>query len=40
MSKDILGHLQGTNQNPDIEFTPNMYNEATGIDRRHMFGNR
>jgi hypothetical protein len=28
MSEDILHCLRRTNQNPDIEFTPNVYNEA------------
>ncbi|GFX33072.1 ATP-dependent DNA helicase [Trichonephila clavipes] len=28
MSEDILHHLRATNQNPDIQFTPNVYNEA------------
>ncbi|GFW87996.1 ATP-dependent DNA helicase [Trichonephila clavipes] len=28
MSEDILHRLRATNQNPDIQFTPNVYNEA------------
>ncbi|GFT76427.1 ATP-dependent DNA helicase [Trichonephila clavipes] len=28
MSEDILHRLRSTNQNPDIQFTPNVYNEA------------
>jgi hypothetical protein len=28
MCEDILHRLCVTNQNPDIQFTPNMYNEA------------
>ena len=28
MSEDILGRLRLTNLNPDMEFTPNVYNEA------------
>ena len=28
MSEDILHRLRTTNQNPDIQFTPNVYNEA------------
>ncbi|GFX67502.1 ATP-dependent DNA helicase [Trichonephila clavipes] len=28
MSEDILHHLRAANQNPDIQFTPNVYNEA------------
>ena len=28
MSEDILHRLHATNQNPDIQFTPNVYNEA------------
>jgi hypothetical protein len=28
MCEDILHRLRVTNQHPDIQFTPNMYNEA------------
>ncbi|GFU25048.1 ATP-dependent DNA helicase [Trichonephila clavipes] len=28
MSEDILHRLRAANQNPDIQFTPNVYNEA------------
>ncbi|GFT79634.1 ATP-dependent DNA helicase [Trichonephila clavipes] len=39
MSDDILHRLRAANQNPDIQFTPNVYNEAL-IFIEDMFDNR
>lgn len=39
MSEDILHRLRTTNQNPEIQFTPNVSNEAL-ISIEDMFDNR